>query len=123
MDRLPFHLQKNWTIGNDGTISIVPLGAVMRPHLAVLDRIKLVKPEMKNMEKLNDGLMHVKDGQTVGGQLPMSAWCRGFGRQQCQCVCAMTDMIELAKNFELQTKVMKNADENSGASAKLMQLA
>jgi len=35
----------------------------------------------------------------------------------------MVDMIELSKNFELQTKVMKNADENSGASARLMQMA
>jgi flagellar basal-body rod protein FlgF len=36
---------------------------------------------------------------------------------------AMTEMIELARNFELQTKVMKNVDENAGASAKLMQMA
>jgi flagellar basal-body rod protein FlgF len=36
---------------------------------------------------------------------------------------AMVEMIELARNFELQTKVMKSADENSGISAKLMQMA
>jgi len=35
---------------------------------------------------------------------------------------AMVEMIQLAKNFELQTKVMKNVDENSGVSAKLMQM-
>jgi flagellar basal-body rod protein FlgF len=31
-------------------------------------------------------------------------------------------MIELARNFELQTKVMKSVDENSAVSAKLMQM-
>jgi len=37
-------------------------------------------------------------------------------------ISAMVEMIELAKNFELQTKVMKNVDENSGVSARLMQM-
>ena len=36
---------------------------------------------------------------------------------------AMTEMIELERNFELQTKVMKNVDDNSGASARLTQMA
>ena len=56
------------TIGSDGTISIVPMGAGNATTLQVLDRIKLVKPEMKDMEKLGDGLMHPKDGIAVGGQ-------------------------------------------------------
>jgi flagellar basal-body rod protein FlgF len=36
---------------------------------------------------------------------------------------ALVEMIELSRNFEMQTKVMKTVDENAGASAKLMQMA
>jgi flagellar basal-body rod protein FlgF len=32
-------------------------------------------------------------------------------------------MIELSRNFELQTKVMKNVDDIAGATTKLMQMA
>jgi flagellar basal-body rod protein FlgF len=35
---------------------------------------------------------------------------------------AMVDMIELARNFEMQSNVMKSAKENSAASAKLLQM-
>jgi flagellar basal-body rod protein FlgF len=37
-------------------------------------------------------------------------------------VGAMVDMIELARNFEMQTNIMKNAKENAAASAKLLQM-
>ena len=54
----------------------------------------------------------------------MSVWLRAFWKAVMSMrFVAMTEMIELARNFELQTKVMKNVDENSGASAKLMQMA
>jgi flagellar basal-body rod protein FlgF len=36
---------------------------------------------------------------------------------------AMVEMIELQRNFELQSKVMRTADENAGKSARLMQMA
>jgi len=38
-------------------------------------------------------------------------------------LAAMVEMIELSRNFELQTKVMKNIDDTAGTTAKLMQMA
>ncbi|MCD2450565.1 flagellar basal body rod protein FlgF [Methylicorpusculum oleiharenae] len=110
------------TIGSDGTISIIPQGA-NATALAVLDRIKLVKPDLDQLEKQNDGLLYLKDG----GVSPEDASVRliqgALEGSNVSTVGAMVEMIELAKNFELQTKVMKQADENSGISAKLMQMA
>ncbi|NOR69110.1 MAG: flagellar hook-basal body complex protein, partial [Methylomarinum sp.] len=48
-------------IGSDGTISLIPIGEDATT-LVVVDRIKMVKPELSNLEKLNDGLMYTKDG-------------------------------------------------------------
>ncbi|HGW8565767.1 TPA: flagellar basal-body rod protein FlgG [Pseudomonas aeruginosa] len=52
-------------IGQDGTISIRALGE--NPNVvAVVDRIKLVNPNLKQMEKGTDGLLHYKP--QPGGQ-------------------------------------------------------
>ena len=109
-------------IGSDGTISIIPAGG-NSADLAVIDRIKTVKPDLDNLEKRNDGLMHTKDGQVLQASADITLIQGALEGSNVNAVSALVDMIELAKNFELQTKVMKSADENSGVSAKLMQMA
>jgi len=109
-------------IGKDGTISVVPLGA-NSTNLAVIDRIKLVKPALDNLEKQSDGLMHAKDGKPVEASADVTLIQGAVEGSNVNTIGAMVDMIELSKNFELQTKVMKSADDNASASAKLMQLA
>jgi flagellar basal-body rod protein FlgF len=109
-------------IGKDGTISMVPLGA-NASNTAVIDRIKLVRPELQNMEKRSDGLMHVKDNKPVEANADVTLIQGAVESSNVNTIGAMVDMIELSKNFELQTKVMKSADDNASASARLMQLA
>ena len=111
------------TIGSDGTITIVPLGSGNATSLQVLDRIKLVKPEMADMEKQGDGLLHPKNQQPLVASADASLTTGVLEGSNVQGFSGMTEMIELARNFELQTKVMKNVDDNSAASAKLMQMA
>jgi len=111
------------TIGDDGTISIIPRGAGNATTLLEIDRIKLVDPPLDNLEKLNDGLLHTKDKQPLAAEANVKLASGVLEGSNVNPISAMVDMIELARNFELQTKVMKNVDENAGASAKLMQLA
>ena len=111
------------TIGTDGTISSIPMGAGNATTMVVLDRIKLVKPDMKAVEKLGDGLLHTKDGTQLVASTYVSLAQGILESSNVNAFVAMTEMIELAKNFELQTKVMKNVDENASTSAKLMQIA
>ena len=110
------------TIGKDGTISIIPLGS-NATTLESLDRIKLVKPELANLEKRDDGLMHLKTAATTEASADVELVQGALEGSNVNAIEAMVAMIELAKNFELQTKVMKSADENSNISAKLMQMA
>jgi len=109
-------------IGSDGTISIIPLGGDAA-NLAVVNRIKMVKPELNSLEKLNDGLMHTKDGNELEASADVSLVQGALEGSNVNAVSALVEMIELARNFELQTKVMKTTDDNSGVSAKLMQMA
>jgi flagellar basal-body rod protein FlgF len=111
------------TIGGDGTISIIPMGSGNATTLVEVDRIKLVNPALVNLEKLNDGLLHTKEGKPLLADANVKLAAGVLEGSNVNPINAMVDMIELARNFELQTKVMKNVDENAGASAKLMQMA
>ncbi len=109
-------------IGRDGTISIIPLGDDATT-LAVIESIKLVKPELDNLEKGNDGLMYAKNGEKLPASAEVSLITGALEGSNVSAIEALVEMIELARNFELQIKVMQNVDENSGVSARLMQMA
>jgi len=109
-------------IGSDGTISIIPLGE-NETTVAIIGRIKMVKAGLDNLEKRFDGLMHTKDGSVLVADANASLVQGALEGSNVNAVSALVEMIELARNFELQTKVMKNADDNSAVSAKLMQMA
>ena len=109
-------------IGSDGTISIVPLGA--NPNaLVVLDRIKMVDLPENTIAKKTDGLIHTQDGLPQQASANVSLVQGALESSNVNSIQAMVEMIELSKNFELQSKVMKSANELSGVSAKLMQMS
>ncbi|MGR9014138.1 MAG: flagellar basal-body rod protein FlgF [Gammaproteobacteria bacterium] len=110
------------TIGSDGTISIIPLGSGNATTQEEVGRIKMVKIEASNLEKSNDGLLHAKDGRPVVANADVNLVQGVLEGSNVNAITAMVDMIELARNFELQTKVMKSVDENSAVGAKLMQM-
>ncbi len=110
-------------IGRDGSISIIPLGDNASTLVGV-GRIKLVKPNLEDLEKLNDGLLTLKPGSpALDADADVVLVQGALESSNVNAIAAMVEMIELSRNFELQVKVMKEADENSGVSAKLMQLA
>lgn len=111
------------TIGGDGTISIIPLGAGNATTQVEVGRIKLVKVAPENLEKGNDGLLHSKDGNPVAASVDVALASGVLEGSNVNAITAMVDMIELARNFELQTKVMKSVDENAAAGTKLMQMS
>ncbi len=110
------------TIGRDGTISIIPLGSGNATTQVQVARIKLVKVAADNIVKSEDGLMRAKDGKPVAANVDVSLAQGVLEGSNVNGLTAMVDMIELSRNFELQTKVMKSVDDNSAASAKLMQM-
>ena len=110
------------SIGSDGTISISPLGSGNATTQVQVGRIKMVKLAAENLEKSADVLLRAKDGKLVAASADVSLAQGVLEGSNVNALTAMVDMIELARNFELQTKVMKSVDENSAASAKLMQM-
>jgi flagellar basal-body rod protein FlgF len=80
------------TIAPDGTVSIVPLGQGPETT-ATVGRIKLVNAPKEQLESSNVNAAE-----------------------------AMVNMIELARNFELQVKAIRTAEDNGAASAQLLRV-
>ena len=109
-------------IGNDGSISFVPSGA--NPDAVVLlDRIKLVKPDISNMEKGLDGLFYTKDDTVLSGH-PDITLAKGFLEgSNVNAVESITNMISLSRQYEIQLKMIKQAEAIDEASTTLLRVS
>ena len=109
-------------IAVDGTISLVVKGE--KPDaLAALNRIKLVSPDEKELIKGGDGLYRLKDGGVAEADVDVRV-VRGFlEASNVNAVNEMTNILSLSRQYELQIKIMHTVEENSQASARLLQLS
>lgn len=108
-------------IGADGTISVLPNGQTP-DALAVVDRIKLVNPDPTQLDKSLDGLMRLRDNTTAPPDAKVSVVSGALETSNVNTVDAMVNMIELARRFDVQVKLMKAAEENDQSSAQLMRI-
>jgi len=108
-------------IAKDGTITVVPLGQGLNA-LVQADRIKLVNPPIETLEKSEDGLFRLKN---PGEEIPADANVRvvsGFLEgSNVNAVHELTSVMELARQYEMQVKIMQTVKEDSESSARLLQ--
>ena len=109
-------------IGSDGTISI--RGSGQGPEaLTQVDRIKLVNPAPADIEKGLDGLIRRKDGR-IGVPAAEVRLAAGYlESSNVNAVSALTEILSLSRQFELQIKMIRTAEENDEAAARLMQIS
>lgn len=107
-------------IGSDGTISIRALG--QGPETLVeLDRIKLVNPDTSTLQKRPDGLIYSTEA-TVAVD-PSVRVRKGFTEgSNVNTVNELTEVVGLARQFELQVKLMQTFGEMEDASSRLLQV-
>ena len=107
-------------IGGDGTISIRALG--QGPEALVeVDRIKLVNPADTALAKQPDGLIY-----SATGREPVDAAVRirqGFTEaSNVNAVEELTNVVTLARQFELQVKMMQTFGDMQDSSAQLLRV-
>jgi len=109
-------------IAGDGTISLRPQGQDAN-SLVQLDRIKLVNPPYQSIRKGTDGLFRSIDSNipiVSDGQVRIVS--RAIESSNVNAVETMVNMIELSRNFEMQIKIMQQAENNDKEAAQIMQL-
>ncbi|MGB5259128.1 MAG: flagellar basal body rod protein FlgF [Gammaproteobacteria bacterium] len=108
-------------IAADGTISILPVGQGATA-LQVVDRIKLVNPPEGDMVKGSDSLMHMANYQPAIADSTVTLQPGAIESSNVNAIEAMVSLIQLARHYEMQIKVMASAEENDKASSSLMRM-
>lgn len=106
-------------IGGDGTVSVRPLGQTVA---AAVDRIKLVRAPKAALEKDGYGLMRAKPGAEISPDAAVSVVAGSLETSNVKAADMLVQMISLARQFELQVKAMRTAEENATSAAQLMRL-
>jgi flagellar basal-body rod protein FlgF len=105
-------------IGSDGTVSAVPLGQTP-DTLVVVGRIKLVNPPPTSLARGSDGLFVTTSGKPAPADAAVQLTSGVLESSNVDVANAMVNMIDLARSFDLQVKVM-NADKTDSAAASQM---
>lgn len=114
--------QQQIEIGQDGTISIRSLGEA--PNVvAQVDRIKMVNPDPKSLVKGEDGMIRLKEPATQPADANVRLASGFLESSNVNAVAEMTSMLALARQFELHVKMMRTAEDNASAVARVMQLS
>ncbi len=107
-------------IGQDGTIRALGEAPSV---MAEVDRLKLVLPDPKQLEKSADGLVRARDGQPFEADANARVISGFTEASNVNAVEEMTAMLSLSRQFELHVKMMRTAEDNSSAVARVMQLS
>ena len=109
----------NIQISRDGTIMVQPEGAPNNVQEEVA-RIKLVNPDVRSVEKGSDGLFRAKDGGNIPADINVAILGGSLESSNVNPINEMTEMIALQRQFEMQLKMMKTAEEIDSSASSLL---
>ena len=109
------------TIAPDGTVSAVPLFGVPN-NVNVVGRIKLTNPAENTMVRGDDGLFRTKNGQPADADPAVRLAPEALEGSNVNPVDSMVNMISLARQFEMQIKMLQSADTNAAKASQILSL-
>lgn len=107
------------TIGKDGTISALMPGDPPTA-VAIVDQMKLVNPDPATLTRGNDGLFRTADGNPVDADPNVVVTPNSLEGSNVNPVSAMVAMIDNARAFQLQSKLIQTADQNEQTANQLL---
>ena len=109
-------------IGADGTISIVPAG--QSPNtVATVGRLRVVQAGPTQLGRGEDGLMRAVSGVSLDSASGETVVAGSLEGSNVDLATTMVTMIQLARQFDLQTKLMQTAEDNSSAASSLVRMS
>nr|WP_275659580.1 flagellar basal-body rod protein FlgF [Shewanella insulae] len=118
---LPLPIEKV-EIAQDGTISVRPLGSTAEV-VEEVGRIKLVNPGNQNLMRGEDGLFRQMSGVNAPADPDVAVESGAIEGSNVNAVDEMVSLIDLQRQFEMQVKMMKTAEEMDQASSSLMRIS
>jgi len=106
-------------IAKDGTVSTMPIGQGLNA-VAIAGRIKLVNPAETDLVRGEDGLFRQKSGQPAAADANVSLISGALETSNVNPAEAMVSMVSLARQFELQMRVLRAAEDNNRSADKVL---
>lgn len=110
------------SIGGDGTISTVPTGPIPS-QVVTVGRLKLVNPPEKQLVRGDDGMFRLKSGAAAVADPNVQVASGSLEGSNVSMVDAMVDMISVARQFEMQMKVLKTASDDAQHAGQILNVA
>lgn len=110
------------SIAKDGTVSAIATGS--KPGtVTALGRIKLVNPPEESLVRGDDGLFRLRTGEAADADAGVALIGGALEGSNVNVVDAMVNMIDLARQFEMQMSLLKNAESNETKAGQLFSLS
>jgi flagellar basal-body rod protein FlgF len=107
------------TIAKDGTISTVPSGT-QAAQVVVVGRIKLTNPPEDQLVRGDDGLFRTKDGTSADADANVTVVSGSLEGSNTNMVESLVNMITLARQFDMQMKMLQTADDNAKQASSVL---
>ena len=89
----------------------------------VLGRIKLVNPPDASLVRGDDGYFRTKDGSAADADPNVTLVGGALEGSNVSVVEAMVSMISLGRQFEMQMKLLQNAENNATKASQLLSMS
>ena len=109
------------SIGSDGTISAIPLSGV-RNNVNAVGRIKLVNPAENEIVRGDDGLFRLRSGAPADTDETVRLASETLEGSNVNPVDSMVAMISVARQFEMQIKMLQTADANASKASQILSM-
>lgn len=109
------------TFGRDGTISAAPVNDPSQSN--EIGRIKLVRPDERQLDRGNDGLFRLRDGQPAQPDAAVQLTSGALEASNVNAVDQLVKMIDYQRSYDLQVRMLQTADQNARSAAQIMSLS
>ena len=107
------------TVGGDGTVSTVPNGN-QATQVTPIGRIKLVNPPEAQLVRGDDGLFRMRGNAQAEVDPKVKLHGGALEASNVNAVEAMVSMISISRQFDMQMKILQNADGNDRTATQLI---
>jgi flagellar basal-body rod protein FlgF len=107
------------SVGVDGTISALPESGAQNT-VSVIGRFKLVSPPDADLVRGEDGLFRLRDGSAAPADERVKVAAGSLEGSNVNPAEQMVSMISLARQFEMQMKMLSTADANDKAATQIL---
>lgn len=107
------------SVGVDGTLSALPESGAQNT-VSVIGRVKLVDPPAADLVRGEDGLFRLRDGSAAPTDERVKVAAGSLEGSNVNPAEQMVAMISLARQFEMQMKMLSTADANDRAATQIL---